>query len=168
MKYRCRPRRWIESRPHCVALTIHCFTKDLGNWLIFPRRQGKSFRDIDVERVRIQYLRCTPDTTPPCLYSQWSDFVDRGQCNFRRRSWRTYVCATLLRLFASFPDQRIFPKSRRLYLYDSCSRLPRLPPAAVTLIAFAHQNFASAIPQAGKDIGKRCATMRAILWFLNN
>lgn len=43
-------------------------------------------------RPRILFLRCAPDTTP-CLYSQWSDFVNRGRCNFRRQYVWICVCA---------------------------------------------------------------------------
>lgn len=70
-------------RLHCITETIQRRTKNLGNWLIFPRWQGgKLFQDIDVKRAPVYYfwdaLRIRR------LYSQWSDFVNRGQCNFRR------------------------------------------------------------------------------------
>lgn len=71
-------------RLYCIATTIQRRTKNLGNWLIFPRWQRKLFRDVDVKRACKLFLRCTTDATP-CLYSQWSDFVNRGQCNLRRQ-----------------------------------------------------------------------------------
>lgn len=117
MKYQC----WLLNRLrlHCVIATIQCSTKDLGNWLIFPRWQGGSPIPrcrCGIRRVRIQFLRCIPDTRRRASILNEAISWIEGNAIFDDVHMRMYIY--VITVLANFPDQRIFSKSRRLYLFD--------------------------------------------------
>lgn len=127
-------------RLHCITATIQRRTKNLGNWLIFPRWQGKLFQDIDVKRAPVYYFwdalrirRHASILNEAILWIEGNAILDGNMCEY------VCTCIYIITVFPSFPDQRIFPKSRFIYsVFTSFS--PRLF-FGMILIIFISRNF---------------------------
>lgn len=119
MKYRCWLRRWIECGCIVLPRLFSVPHKRLRKLVNFSEMIGrKSFRDVDAKRVRIQFLRCISDTRDAhgSILNEAISWIE-GNAIFDDVRMRMYVY--VITVLANFPDQRIFPKSRRLYLFGS-------------------------------------------------
>lgn len=153
-----------------------CLTKDLGNWLIFPRWQGKRCRCGTPSVYNIwDALRIRPS---PCLHSQWSDFVNRGQCNFRRRTWeracvRVCVCVHVITGFF-FSSLFLFLRTFRIsesfrshdnFIYSIPVFFPfEVPfPTSCSSIAFASKFRGGDSFRYRRDISEKVSAIRRLV-----